>query len=60
MFTDGGHLSIAQQMQYFHRGTLVVCARCYKAGRAPRRDPPQRSAEASGEHRGEQRKLRGI
>eukprot|EP00959_Pyramimonas_sp_CCMP1952_P354556 7427079-Pyramimonas_sp.AAC.1 len=47
-FTDGGHLSKYQKKKkkYFHRGNLAVCAKCYKAGRAPRREPPKRPAEA--------------
>ena len=59
-FTDGGHLSKDQKKNFFKRGNPVVCAKCYKAGRAPRREPPKRPADTSEDHSGKRRKLRGI
>eukprot|EP00959_Pyramimonas_sp_CCMP1952_P102931 2152515-Pyramimonas_sp.AAC.1 len=35
---------------FFKRGNPAVCAKCYKAGRALRREPPKRLAETSDEH----------
>ena len=53
-------MSKDQKKNYFKRNNPVVCAKCLKAGRQPRRDPPKRPAEPSDEHCEKQRKLRGI
>ena len=59
-FADGGHLSKDQKNNFFKRRNPVVCAKWFKAGRAPRREAPKRPAETSDERGDKRRKLRGL
>ena len=40
-FSDGSLSSKDQKKNFFQRNTPVVCAKCFKAGREPRRDTPK-------------------